>query len=374
MSNGVAYQEMKLTELVNPSVLTQPVYEPGRPIDDVARELGLDPKEVIKVASNENPLGSSPKAMEAMRAVLENVALYPDGGCVALREVLAGRHGVLSEQIVIGNGSNELIELLGHLFLNPRDEVVMGAPAFIVYKLVTLLFGAKAVEVPLEDHVHELKAMAAAITPATKLIFLPTPNNPTGTTNGVAELRAWALSLPKHVVLVVDEAYGEYLDETVDWDALIADGAKIVVLRTFSKIFGLAGLRVGYGRTSIELAGLLQRVRQPFNVNSIGQAGAIAAVTDDKWVNKCRDSNSEGLAFLGHGLDELGLAYVPSVGNFLLVNVGQGQECFKFLQERGIIVRPVGPYGLPEWVRVTVGTVGQNQRLLNLLEQWKVTG
>jgi histidinol-phosphate aminotransferase len=372
MSNDVAYQEMKLTELVNPSVLTQPVYEPGRPIDDVARELGFDPKEVIKVASNENPLGSSPKALAAMRAVLGNVALYPDGGCVALREVLAGRHGVTSDQIVIGNGSNELIEMLGHLFLSPKDEVVMGAPAFIVYKLVTLLFGAKPVEVPLKDHVHDLAAMAAAITPATKLIFLPTPNNPTGTTNGVADLRAWALSLPKHVVLVVDEAYGEYLDEMVGWDALIEAGARIVVLRTFSKIFGLAGLRVGYGRTSIEMAGLLQRVRQPFNVNSLAQAGAIAAVGDETWIQKCRDSNSAGLAHLSNGLDALGLEYVPSVGNFLLVKVGQGQDCFRFLQERGVIVRPVGPYGLPEWIRVTVGTLAQNERLLSLLEQRKL--
>lgn len=362
---------MKLTDLVNPSVLTQPVYEPGRPIDDVARELGLNPDEIIKVASNENPLGSSPKALAAMQAALGKVALYPDGGCVALRATLAGRHGVSPGQIVIGNGSNELIELLGHLFLKPGDEVVMGAPAFIVYKLVTLLFGASPVEIPLSEHVHDLEAMRAAITPATKLVFLPTPNNPTGTTNEVVALRTWALSLPKHVVLVVDEAYGEYLDERVDWDALIRDGAKIVVLRTFSKIFGLAGLRVGYGRTSVELAGLLQRVRQPFNVNSIAQAGAVAAATDDDWIETCRNSNSAGLAFLGHGFEDLGLAFVPSVGNFLLVRVEQGNECFRFLQHRGVIVRPVGPYGLPDWVRITVGTASQNQRLLELLKEWR---
>jgi len=359
--------EMKLIDLVNPSVLTQPVYEPGRPIDDVARELGLDPAGVIKLASNENPLGSSPQALAAMRQALERVALYPDGGCGVLRHTLAKKFDVTAEQIAVGNGSNELLELLGHLFLRPGDEVVMGTPAFIVYKLVTLLFGAKPIEIPLVNHVHDLDAMAAAITPATKLVCLPTPNNPTGTTNPPAKLREWALSLPDHVVLVIDEAYGEYLEDLVDWNPLIAAGRKVIVLRTFSKIYGLAGLRIGFARASAAMAGLLQRVRQPFNVNSLAQAGAIGATTDDEWVRSCRLSNSEGLAQLSRGLTELGLEFVPSFANFLLVKVGDGAAVFKSLQQVGIIVRPVAAYGMPAWIRITIGNPDENVRVLGAL-------
>lgn len=362
---------MKLIDLVTPSVLTQPVYEPGRPIDDVARELGLDPAGVIKLASNENPLGSSPRALEAMREALDHVALYPDGGCCVLRQTLAAKYGVTAEQIALGNGSNELLELLGHLFLRPGDEVVMGTPAFIVYKLVTLLFGAKPIEIPLIDHVHDLKSMAAAITPATKLVCLPTPNNPTGTTNPVPDLREWALSLPDHVVLVIDEAYGEYLDDLVDWNPLIEAGRKVIVLRTFSKIYGLAGLRIGFGRASPELAGLLQRVRQPFNVNSVAQAGAIGATTDDEWVRSCRISNAKGLEQMSQGLAELDLEFVPSFGNFLLVNVGEGVSVFESLQKVGIIVRPVAAYGLPEWIRITIGKTEENRRVLEALRVLK---
>ncbi len=358
---------MELTALVNPSVLTQPVYEPGRPIEDVARELGLDPAGIIKLASNENPLGSSPRALESMRAALSGAALYPDGGCVRLRAALAQRHGVADNQIVVGNGSNELLELLGHVFLRPGDEAVMGAPAFIVYKLVALLFGAKAVEVPLVDHVHDLAAMAAAVTERTKLVFLPCPNNPTGTLNPAAEVRAWVAALPAHVVVVIDEAYAEYLDETPDWRSDWAAGRKVVVLRTFSKIFGLAALRVGYACTTPEIAALLQRVRQPFNVNAIGQAGALAALADADWVERCRKENAAGLVQLAAGLDRLGIEHVPSVANFLLARVGDGAKVFRALQAAGVIVRPVGPYGLPEWVRITVGTAAQNERLLAAL-------
>ena len=360
---------MKLTDLVNPAVLTQPVYEPGRPIDEVARELGLDPAGVIKLASNENPLGSSPLALSAMRRAIDHVALYPDGGGIALRNKIGVKFDVEPDQVVLGNGSNEILELLGHLFLQRGDEAVMGAPAFIVYKLVTLLFGAKPVEVPLVNHAHDLQAMAEAISPATKLVFLPTPNNPTGTTNGVAELEAWALSLPDHVILVIDEAYGEYLEELVDWNRLIASGRKVVVLRTFSKVYGLAGLRIGFGRMSRELAGLLNRVRQPFNVNSLGQEAALAALDDQKWVAYCRSANSKGMKTLGEGLSRIGLNWVPSVGNFILVEVGHGQLIFKLLQKEGVIVRPVGVYGLPEWVRITIGSEPQNQRVVECLKK-----
>jgi len=360
---------MKLTELANPAVLTQPVYEPGKPIEYVARELGLDPASIIKLASNENPLGASPAARAAAQRALAEVALYPDGGGVRLRNRLARRHGLSADQIVIGNGSNELIELLGHVFLRPGDEVVMGTPAFIVYKLVTLLFGAKPVEVPLVEHTHDLAAMAAAVTPRTKLVFLPCPNNPTGTINAAEAIKAFVAGLPDHVVMVLDEAYAEYLADPVDLREMIADGRPVVCLRTFSKIFGLAGLRIGYGYTTPEMAALLQRVRQPFNVNAIAQAAALAALDDDAWVEQCRAANNAGLTQLEDGLGALGLEWVPSQANFLLVRVGDGAGVFARLQQNGVIVRPLGGYGLPEWVRITVGSAAQNERVLAELER-----
>ena len=362
---------MNLTDLVNPHILSQPVYEPGRPIEDVARELGLNPGTIIKLASNENSLGTSPLALNAMRQALEGAALYPDGGCIQLRARLATRHDLASDQIVVGNGSNELLELLGHVFLRPGDEVVMGTPAFIVYKLVTLLFGATPVEVPLCDHVHDLSAMAAAVTDRTKMIFLPSPNNPTGTTNEASEMINWVRSLPENIVVIIDEAYAEYLDEKPDWSDLLAAGRPLVILRTFSKIFGLAALRVGYGRMNSELAGLLQRSRQPFNVNAVAQAGALAALDDHDWIQRCRQTNREGLEQLELGLADLGLPFVPSVGNFVLVKVGDGQVLFYALQRVGVIVRPVGVYGLPEWVRITVGSAAQNERLLSALAEFR---
>lgn len=358
---------MKLTDLVNPSVLTQPVYEPGRPIEEVARELGLDPAGIIKLASNENPFGPSPKAVAAATEALKHGELYPDGGCYVLRQKLAARHALTPDQFVIGNGSNEILELLGHVFLRPGDEVVMGTPAFIVYKLVTLLFGARPVEVPLVDHKHDLAALAVAVTPRTKLVFVPSPNNPTGTANTQDELLAFARSLPEHVVFVFDEAYAEFLGAPPDLRPLIAEGRKVICLRTFSKIFGLAALRVGYGYASAELAGLLNRVRQPFNVNAIGQAAAVAALDDGEFAERCARANREGLARLEAGLRGQGREFVPSVGNFILVKVGDGAAVTAALQKRGVIVRPVGGYGLPQWIRVTVGTPAQNERLLTEL-------
>jgi histidinol-phosphate aminotransferase len=358
---------MKIEALANPSVLSQPVYEPGKPIEDVARELGLDPATIIKLASNENPFGPSPLAKAAAARALDQGELYPDGGCVALRAKLASVYGLDASRFVIGNGSNELIELLGHVFLRPGDEVVMGNPSFAVYKLVTLLFGAKPVEVPLVDHTHDLKALAAAVTPRTKLIFVPSPNNPMGTANGEAELLAFARGLPEHVVFAFDEAYAEYLENPPDLRPLIREGRKVVCLRTFSKIYGLASLRVGFGYASAELAALLNRVRQPFNVNAVGQAAAIAALDDRGFVSKCASENRAGLRRLEAGFKTLGLEIVPSVANFVLVKVGDGARVFGELQKRGVIVRPMRPYGMPEWLRVTVGTPAQNERLLATL-------
>jgi histidinol-phosphate aminotransferase len=360
---------MTLSALVNPSVLTQPVYEPGKPIEDVARELGLDPAGILKLASNENPLGPSPLAVAAATRALAHGELYPDGGCFVLRQKLAARHGLAAEQFVVGNGSNEILELLGHVFLRPGDEVVMGAPAFIVYKLVALLFGARPVEVPLVDHRHDLDALARAVTPRTKLVFLPSPNNPTGTANTEAEIHAFVRALPEQVVFVFDEAYAEYLENPPDLRPLLAEGRKVVGLRTFSKIFGLASLRVGYGYASPELAGLLNRVRQPFNVNAVGQAAAVAALDDAEFTARARATNASGLSQLASALAGRGLEIVPSVANFLLVKVGDGARVFTELQRRGVIVRPMKPYGMPEWVRVTVGTAAQNERFLAALDE-----
>jgi histidinol-phosphate aminotransferase len=365
----VQHCPMTLHDLVNPAVLTQPVYEPGRPIEDVAREMGLDPAGILKLASNENPLGASPAALAAARRALEQAPLYPDGGAVRLREALAARHGLAAGQYVIGNGSNELLELLGHVFLRPGDEAVMGTPAFIVYKLVTLLFGARPVEVPLRDHRHDLAALAAAVTPRTKLVFLPSPNNPTGTANDEAEILAFARGLPDHVVFVFDEAYAEYLASPPDLRPLVREGRRVVGLRTFSKIHGLAALRVGYGWTTPEVAALLQRVRQPFNVNAVGLAAAEAALGDEVWVRRCREENRRGLRQLAAGFDALGLESVSSEANFMLARVGDGAAVFAALQRRGVIVRPLAPYGMAAWVRITVGSEAQNLRMLEALAE-----
>lgn len=360
---------MNFQALAKPSVLTQPVYEPGKPIEYVARELGLDAATIIKLASNENPWGPSPRAVEAAKRALESGELYPDGGCFELRQKLAEKWQLSADQFVVGNGSNEIIELLGHVFVGAGDEVVMGAPAFVVYKLVTLLFGAKAVEVPLVDWRHDLGKIAAAITPRTKLVYVCTPNNPTGTANTEAELRAFVRALPDHVVAVIDEAYAEFVESAPDLRPLIAEGRKVVCLRTFSKIYGLASLRIGYGYASAELCALLNRVRQPFNVNAIAQAAALAALDDAAFAEKTARENRAGLAQLEQGCRALGLEFVPSVANFMLVKVGDGLKVFDALQRQGVIVRPVKSYGLPEWIRVTVGTRDQNVRLLAELKE-----
>lgn len=360
---------MKIIDLVQKPVLTQPVYEPGKPIDEVAREIGLEPKEIIKLASNENAFGPSPKGVAAAREALGQAHLYPDGGAFVLRRRLGDSLDLDPAQVVIGNGSNELLELLGHVFLGPGDETVMGTPAFIVYKLVTLLFGAKPVEVPLREHRHDLDALLAAIGPRTKLVFLPSPNNPTGTANSAEEVERFARNLPDHVVFAFDEAYAEYLESPPDLRPLIAEGRKIVCFRTFSKIYGLASLRVGYAYCSREMADLLNRVREPFNVNAPAQAAAAAALGDREFLQKCREGNREGLRLLGDGFKRLGVPFVPSQANFLLARVGDGQGVFRDLQRLGVIVRPVGPYGLSEYVRVSVGTDQENRRLLEALEK-----
>ena len=359
---------MTFAELANTGVLIRPIYEPGKPIETVARELGLDPAGIIKLASNENPHGSSPKAIAAAQRALSEANLYPDGGYFSLRQKLAAKLGLGMDQFVIGNGSNELIELMGHAFLGPGTECVMHRSAFIVYKLVTLMCGAKPVEVPLAAGLRQdLPSLLAAVTPRTRLVFLASPANPVGATNTAEEIVTLVRALPPHVILVMDEAYVDFLENPPDLRPLIAGGWKVICLRTFSKIYGLASLRVGCGFAAPELIALLQRVRQPFNVNAIAAAAAVAALDDEEFVTKCRRENRAGLAQLGAGFTQGGLEFVPAQGNFILVKVGDGVAIFDALQRQGVITRPVKGYGLPEWLRVTVGTQAQNERLLKAL-------
>ncbi len=359
---------LTIADLARPEALSQPFYEPGKPIDEVARELGLDPATVSKLASNENPLGPSSRAVEAGRQAMDQIRLYPDGGACVLRDRLARHYDLRADQFLLGNGSNEVFELLGHVFLSPGDEVVSGWPAFIVCKLVTMLFGARPVEIPLVEHRHDLSRMAAAVTDRTKLVYLPSPNNPTGTANSISEIESFIRDLPDHVVFVFDEAYAEYLDAPPDLRPLIAEGFKVICTRTFSKIHGLAGLRVGFGYGSPELIALLNRVRQPFNVNAVAQAAAMAALDDQGHVERCRRSNASGLMVLSEGFGRMGLEFIPSVANFISVKVGDGAGIFQTLQEQGLIVRPMAGYGMGEWIRVSVGTAEENERLLTRLE------
>ncbi|MGB0408866.1 MAG: histidinol-phosphate transaminase [Opitutales bacterium] len=360
---------MKYAELANPGVLEQPVYEPGKPIESVAREYGLRATAIAKLASNENPYGPSPKAIEAGKQAMEQVHLYPDGGCHHLREAIARVRGLAEDSILIGNGSNEVIELLGHAFLRPGAEVVMGSRAFIVYKLVTKLFGATPVEVPMKDFAHDLAAMRDAVTDQTRLLFVASPNNPTGAANTEEELLELADRLPAHVIFCFDEAYAEYLEHAPDLRAAIQTGRKVICLRTFSKIYGLGGLRLGYAYGDPELIALLQRVRQPFNANAVAQVSAQAALEDYDFVDRCRRENEVGRQFLCEGLLKLGIETFGGAANFVLSKVGDGRQFFEQLQERGIIVRPLTPYGMPEYIRITIGKPDENERLLTVVEE-----
>jgi histidinol-phosphate aminotransferase len=359
---------MNLSQLANARILDQPVYEPGKPIEEVAREYGLQLDEICKLASNENPWGSSELAKKEAIQALEKVHLYPDGSAHALTHRLAHLHSLDKQQFVLGNGSNEIIELLGHVFLEPGDELVCGEFAFVVYKLVALLMGAKPVEAPMPGLAHCLDLMREAITDRTKLVFLPSPNNPTGTANTEEEIFQFVRSLPEHVIFCFDEAYAEYLDHPPDLRPLIEEGRKVICLRTFSKIHGLAALRIGYGYSSPEMIALLQRARQPFNVNAVAQAAATGALKDSAWVTQCKKRNRDGLEQLAQGLNSLGIEYIPSQANFILSKPGNGRSLFLELQKQGIITRALGPL-LSDYLRISVGTEEENTRLLTALEK-----
>src|SRR6202166_763157 len=344
-------------------------YVPGKPIEDVARELGLEPSQIVKLASNENPLGPSPIAVKAMQEALLKAHFYPDGGGYHLRVGIAKKFGLSIDNVMLGNGSNEIIEFLGHAFLQPGDNIVTAEHAFVVYKILAKLFGAETVEVPDPNLTHDLPAMAAAINDRTKLVYIANPNNPTGTMVGENELDRFIDRVPKNVVIALDEAYYEFLPEPPDTLKYMGNHPNVIALRTFSKIQGLAGLRIGYGLAHEELIRLLQKTRQPFNVHSIAPAGALAGLRDDEYQIKTREIVRQGREFLESESGRRKLQYVPSVANFVLLKVGNGKEVFQNLLKRGMIVRAMDEYKLPEWVRVTVGTPEQNRRFLQDLDQ-----
>ena len=353
----------------NPQLRDLQPYEPGKPVEDLARELGLEPGKIIKLASNENPLGPSPKARQAMIDTLERSHFYPDGGGYYLREAIAEELGLSMANVILGNGSNEIIEFLGHAYLQPGDEVVVAKHSFAVYRLMAQLFGAKVVDVPDPDFVADLDGMLAAITPKTKEVFIANPNNPTGTMVFQDDIDRFMSRVPENVIVVFDEAYYEFLDEAPDVLKYVRAGRNVVVLRTFSKIQGLANLRIGYGVAAPEIVEVLQRARQPFNANGIAQAGALAGLRDKVHMEETRRVTREGRDFLQSEFLAMGLEFVPSHANFVLVRVGDGKKVFEALLRRGIIVRAMGSYGLPEWIRVSVGTMAQNKLFIAELRE-----
>ena len=346
-------------------------YIPGKPTEELAREMGLDPATIVKLASNENPRGPGPAVRAAIANAVGELPRYPDSNGYALKEALSTRLGVSPDQLVLGNGSNDVLELVSLAFLQPGDEAVYAQHAFVVYPLATQARGARGVEVPARHFGHDLAAMRAAISDRTRIVFIANPNNPTGTWLAPDDIRTFVASVPQDVVVVLDEAYNEYLRPeqrapSIDW---IASHPNLVVSRTFSKAYGLAALRVGYGVMDAGVADMLNRVRQPFNVNALAQAAALAALGDTDYVEESRLLNEAGMTQLAAGLDVLGVPYVPSHANFLMCKVGSGAAINAALLKQGVIVRPIANYGLPEWLRVTVGLPDENTRFLTALSK-----
>lgn len=344
-------------------------YQPGKPITELAREMGIPVESIVKLASNENPLGMSPKAKQAVEAAIGGIERYPDQ--FDLIKAVAERAALNPNQVVLGNGSNDVLDLIARVFLAPGRSAVFAQHAFAVYPLATLSTGAELIATPAKNFGHDLAAMRAAIRPDTRIVWIANPNNPTGNFLPYPEIRAFLESVPKDVVVVLDEAYNEYLPpaERVDTASWIKDFPNLVVTRTFSKIFGLAGLRVGYALASAEVADLMNRVRQPFNVNNLAIAAAIAALDDVEFVAASYELNQSGMAQIIAGLDKLGLEYIAPHGNFVTFKVGDAAGVNQKLLQQGVIVRPIGGYGLPEWLRVTIGKTSENARFLEALEK-----
>jgi histidinol-phosphate aminotransferase len=344
-------------------------YVPGKPITELAREMGLPVDSIVKLASNENPLGMSPKARKAVEDALNGIERYPDN--FGLTHALAERCGVVDAQIVLGNGSNDILELAARAFLGPNRSAVFSAHAFAVYPLATMATGAECIVAAAKDYGHDLAAMKAAIRPDTKVVWLANPNNPTGTFLPYADIEAFIASISSDILVVLDEAYNEYLPPNLRFDTLawVKQYPNVLVTRTFSKIFGLAGLRIGYGVGSQEVVDLLNRVRQPFNVNNLALAAAQAALDDHTFLAESYALNQRGMEQIVAGLKKLGLAHIPSYGNFVTFKVGDGAAVNQKLLKQGVIVRPIGAYGMPEYLRVTIGRDFENVRFMEALEK-----
>src|SRR5919198_1231820 len=354
--------------LANSHILGIAPYEPGKPIEELEREYGVH--DAIKLASNENPLPPSERVQRAIIAQLTHLNRYPDGSGYYLRQALAKKHGVTQDQVVLGNGSNELIELAVRTFLKPGDEAIVPHPSFVVYPMIVQAAGGIRVMVMLKDYRIDLEAMARAITPMTKMVFIANPNNPTATMVTADEVEAFMARVPDRTIVVFDEAYIEFaigpdFPDTMDY---VKQGRKVIVLRTFSKAASLAGLRVGYGVAEADAVALMNRIRQPFNVNSLAQVAAIAALDDDNHVVECVRMNEAGKAFLYDEFRILGVKYVPSRANFILVDVGRSAaDIFQKLLHEGVIVRPLTPFGMETALRITVGTPDENRKLVRAL-------
>ncbi len=351
-------------------------YVGGKPISEVAREFGLDESKIVKLASNENPLGMPESAKKAMAQAAEDLGRYPDSNGFELKNALAKKLNVPVEWITLGNGSNDILELTARAVAQEGDEVVFSKHAFAVYPLATQAVGGKAIEVPAtSEYGHDLSAMLKAITTKTRFVFVANPNNPTGTFLTAAEIAAFLEKVPSHVVVVIDEAYNEFLTPEQQYDAIawVRQYPNVIVSRSFSKAYGLAGLRIGYGIAQNNITDLLNRIRQPFNVNSLAQAAAIAALADVEFLKKCYELNRAGYLQLTRAFDQMGLKYLPSSGNFVLVKVGDtpnaGAAVNLELLKAGVIVRPVGNYGLPEWLRISIGLPQENDAFIAALKK-----
>jgi histidinol-phosphate aminotransferase len=362
--------------LATPGVQALQPYLPGKPVDELEREYGIS--NAIKLASNENPYGPGPLAVAAASAALEDLCRYPDGSGYLLAERLARKHQLDQACITLGNGSNDVLDIIARVFLTPENEAVFSQHAFAVYPIAVQAAGATARVAPAHDgsrgpaYGHDLAAMLDRVGQATRLVFIANPNNPTGTWLGSDELESFITALPAHVMVVVDEAYFEYVevDDYPDTSTWLGRFPNLIVTRTFSKAYGLAGLRMGYALSHPDVAGLLNRVRQPFNVNSVAQAAAVAALDDDEYLQQSIRRNREGMAQLVAGFEALGLPYIESAGNFVAVDCGRsGVDVYESLLRQGVIVRPVANYGLPGHLRVTIGRADENARFLHALEQ-----
>ena len=362
---------INIRDLAPPYIRGIAPYQPGKPISELAREVGLDAADIIKLASNETPLGVSPLAQRAIRGVLEDLARYPDGNGFELKQALAARYGVAQETIVLGNGSNDVLELAARAFLTHADSAIYSQHAFAVYPLVVQAIGATGIEAPARDFGHDLDAMMRAARPNTRLVFIANPNNPTGTFVRAPQLEAFLSALSRHVVVVLDEAYHEYLSPELRADSVawLKRFPNLVITRTFSKVYGLAGLRVGYAFADPGVADLMNRVRQPFNVNSISLAAAAAALGDTDFVRKSYALNQAGMKQITDGLERLSIEYIRSYGNFVSFKVKDAGGVYRGLLKLGVIVRPIASYGMPDYLRVTIGLESENAKFLACLQQ-----